>query len=550
MTATSRRNSSDMTSTYISHEGQKQPVVRQDTSSGSGSNLDYVQFLREKERLVCPDGFLDSQRYRSSYEFKQKSKRGPDDVKKKRMLSVIDVSSGNDHQQKDYEKQIKSIEELMWKHKHEARELRQQERFISWNQKLTQRSLCNLETDVSKNKVAEDKKLHDGLSRCTVLQQRHNAEMESMGKARSIHCRNEEEEFKRKDRNVQVMMSKLERKYKLKMTELGLKRDELRRLGWDYQRRMKLKEYDASVIKNELIQLAIELNVEAEKKEELKQASKAERKNHEDQQSKETHKRNEELQQKLCSSSSDLQAAENSKRKLDRERTQQTVRLQVKEKEDSRHKIEVQKRLQNNRTTLKELGNEAERTKASLLKQQLSNSTAEPYSERSKVFSIDEPKRGKDDHEQVENFQKRLIDLQRQQYEDHLKHIQKFVTKEEQQESEIFKKLKEADFSQKNQHHLLMQLEVKWNEMRHQNDRRIARERKDQSQKETELQQSLQKEQAFLAKVATRRNEFHLELKKLREQLRRDQFQLAELDREQERNVRVQERRGNDLYIS
>lgn len=36
--------------------------------------------------------------------------------------------------------------------------------------------------------------------------------------------------------------SKGERKYKLKMAELGLKRDELRRLGLDYQRRMKLKE--------------------------------------------------------------------------------------------------------------------------------------------------------------------------------------------------------------------------------------------------------------------------------------------------------------------
>lgn len=48
----------------------------------------------------------------------------------------------------------------------------------------------------------------------------------------------------------------------------------------------------------------------------------------------------------------------------------------------------------------------------------------QPYSEQSKVFSTDEPKRGKDDDEQVENFQKRSIELQRQQYEDHLKHIQ------------------------------------------------------------------------------------------------------------------------------
>jgi len=75
------------------------------------------------------------------------------------------------------------------------------------------------------------------------------------------------------------------------------------------------------------------------------------------------------------------------------------------------------------------------------------------------------------------------------------------VTKELQQESEIFNKLKEADFSQKSQHHLLKQLEVKWNEVRHQNDRRIAQERKDVSQKETELMRSLQKERAFLAKV-------------------------------------------------
>ena len=35
-------------------------------------------------------------------------------------------------------------------------------------------------TDVSRNKVSEDKKSHDELSRWTVVQQRHNAEMEGV----------------------------------------------------------------------------------------------------------------------------------------------------------------------------------------------------------------------------------------------------------------------------------------------------------------------------------------------------------------------------------
>lgn len=46
MTATSRRNSSDVASVYFSHEAQKLPVVKHEMSSESGSNLDYVQFLR------------------------------------------------------------------------------------------------------------------------------------------------------------------------------------------------------------------------------------------------------------------------------------------------------------------------------------------------------------------------------------------------------------------------------------------------------------------------------------------------------------------------
>ena len=57
----------------------------------------------------------------------------------------------------------------------------------------------------------------------------------------------------------------LERKYRAKMSEIELRRSEVNRLNEEYLQKMKLKESESYKLNKELAELALALNMEAQK---------------------------------------------------------------------------------------------------------------------------------------------------------------------------------------------------------------------------------------------------------------------------------------------
>merc|ERR1711976_640329 len=133
--------------------------------------------------------------------------------------------------QKDYERRIKTIEDHMWQHKQEERELKRVEGDIIKNQRTVRRSLRDYENAITRKRLAEDKKLDQGLEKYTRLQRMHTVRKEELTKQRLEHNVASEQMHKDQARKVQLTTSDLARQYRTKMSEMEVKRIEVGRLN-------------------------------------------------------------------------------------------------------------------------------------------------------------------------------------------------------------------------------------------------------------------------------------------------------------------------------
>ncbi|KAJ8318849.1 hypothetical protein KUTeg_003940 [Tegillarca granosa] len=105
----------------------------------------YAAFLREQDRKVGPEGFLDSGRYTHSYMLKKKDKgRSSYDGSRP---SVVSLSSRIERDKKDYNKKVKVIEYV--------------------------HCIDIVGCALNKKRLAEEKKLNQGLQKYTKLRQEH-----------------------------------------------------------------------------------------------------------------------------------------------------------------------------------------------------------------------------------------------------------------------------------------------------------------------------------------------------------------------------------------
>lgn len=95
-----------------------------------------------------------------------------------------------------------------------------------------------------------------------------------------------------------------------------------------------------------------------------------------------------------------------------------------------------------------------------------------------------------------------------QQHEDHLKHFQKIVQKEEEAEKEIYKVVKESEFMRRKKDNELKKMQEQFNEMKKQNAITIKNAIAKAFAEEQEYQQKILREKAHLDKVMWHHNHF------------------------------------------
>ncbi|GFR77049.1 myosin-11-like, partial [Elysia marginata] len=150
---------------------------KEEEDEGAAASKEYAAFLKAQERKVGPGGFLDSTRF--SYTFalkKEKEKSQPSKPGRPRARTpdnVVLLTARIQKDEKDYEKRIKIIEDHMWQHKQEERELKRTEGDIIKNQRAVRHTLRDYGNAVNKKRIAEEKKLNQSLERFTKMSQDH-----------------------------------------------------------------------------------------------------------------------------------------------------------------------------------------------------------------------------------------------------------------------------------------------------------------------------------------------------------------------------------------
>lgn len=530
------------------------PAPRDDEAKLAAAK-DYAAFLKEQERKVGPDGFLDSNRYSHTYQVKKKDR----DLKTARSEggkpSVVKLSAKIEMDKKEHDRRIKIIEahfqDHMWQHKQEERELKRTEGDIIKNQRSVRQTLRDFENAITKKRMTEEKKLNVGLQKYTVLRRDYVHQKHDLTKSRILANIMFEHGYKDSDRKSAMKKSDLARSYRAKLSEMELKQTEVMRISQDFENKMRQKEEEQYKLKQELAELAIALNMESQKARQQTFDTTKERKKettnriHEDLTAKQT------VDNKLASSDGDTKAAEMNKRKLSADLKVTRHHISIKQRDEQRHLEDTRMRLSDNGNVQRELNEDAFHTGQDLKSKRMQqNIEAHNIRRVTQLKSfMKNKKEDLDKKQQVweARFQKRSAEQARREHEDFLKFFQKMVTKGEDQEQTLYAKVRNSEYARQQQEQNVRRVQLQLQELKRKNAANVTQELASVNLKEQELEQQLIREKAELDKVHAEREESYIRLQKHRQGLRDDKHNLEEHEREHLRLQRIATRSDSNL---
>jgi hypothetical protein len=133
----------------------------------------------------------------------------------------------------------------------------------------------------------------------------------------------------------------------------------------------------------------------------------------------------------------------------------------------------------------------------------------------------------------------RLTELQLRDHEDHLKHFQKVVQKDDELEKDLYKTVKEAEFQKRKKDTELKKLQEEYIELRKSNSIKIKEMMAQALAAEKEYEQKILKEKSLLKKHNAEKEDNYMKLVSHRERAKEDKFLLENHEKEHSRILRV-----------
>ncbi|KAK0047964.1 meiosis-specific nuclear structural protein 1-like isoform X2 [Biomphalaria pfeifferi] len=521
-------------------------ISKEEERNDAEETKEYAAFLKAQERKVGPSGFLDSNRYSYTYSLKKdKHKTTPRSKSRYGTTpeNVVIFSSYMQDNEKDYQKKMRVIEDHMWQHKQEERELKRIEGDIIKNQRLVRHTLRDYENAVNKKKFSEEKKLNHSLERFTLMSREHLHKKEENDKQEFLDSHNETLAYNSQARKLELQLSDLERLYIAKRAAIELKRSEVLRLSQDFEAKLRYKEQEQHRLKQELADLAITLNLEAQKarvhKFEFKKEKEKEKTDHiqEDLSAQNT------LEKNLMNSNNDIKASMMSKNQLDMDLAVTKSHLEIKKRDEQRHLTDTQIQLNNNSNAQIKLNNSAVCAGLDLKAKNIEHKV-DAHNKR-RLFKLRNYVQEKTEKESAENvvleqkFKERQLEAQRYKHEDALKFFSKMVNKGEEKEQSLFSTVRTAEYNRKQQEHSVHRLQNSLAELKRINANKIKEELVERKRNEESSQYRLLKEKSELDKVHALREESYWKLLDHRVRLKEDKLLLQDYEKEHQRLLKI-----------
>ncbi|XP_078658916.1 uncharacterized protein LOC144904151 [Branchiostoma floridae x Branchiostoma belcheri] len=508
------------------------------------SAAEYASFLKEKERKVGPEGFLDSHRYTHTFEVKELSPRVKTSPRRASSVeTVVDLQAKIKKDQKDYEKRMKVVEDHMWQHKQAERELKRVEGDVLKKQRHVKRVIRDLENSIQKKTLEEDKKLNKTLQTQEQLQRDYVHQTEEKTKEHISQSAEYMQQFKDKTRKALLHESDAERQYKAKQAAMELVRTELERMNLEFTQKMQQKEEEQFKLKKELADLAIKLNMDAQKKRQMqfeqgRIGSETTRKRILANREADTT-----LEASLGKSEGGTRRFETGKRLLSAELNTTRSHLQERARDEARRLRDSLNLLEKNADVQRKLQEEAQQADLDLRSKQIDQKLQAHSLRKQQRLNALVRTKAVERHEKLNEWEERYLmrvdDDRRRKHEDKMKHFKRAVGKAQQQEHSMYEKVRQSEYSRTKQEQVVKKMQDQLSKLKKKNSSTIREQMADSLQKEKELEYKLQREKAQLMKTTVDRETMYENIVKLRERLREDKYVMGEEEREHMRLQRI-----------
>ncbi|CAK8692184.1 uncharacterized protein LOC143463287 [Clavelina lepadiformis] len=232
------------------------------------SGIEYAKFLKENERTLGPAGFLDSRKYTHTYNARSMflSSKSPKRLKtEKEPTSVVALTNRIAADQKEFGKKMKVIEDHMWQHKQEERELKRVEGDVLKKKRTVQRTTREFENIMSKKMLEEEKWLNESTQKTEKVRAESVHAKEDRTKQRITKAHSDLQQYKDKMRKNVLVTTMAERQYRRTFTELELRKDQIRKMTEEFENKLKRKENETHNLAKELANLSIQMNMDSMK---------------------------------------------------------------------------------------------------------------------------------------------------------------------------------------------------------------------------------------------------------------------------------------------
>ncbi|CAF0981483.1 unnamed protein product [Didymodactylos carnosus] len=537
--------------------------------------VNYADFLKNHGRFMTKNGYVDSKRrIRSLHRQQEESisssagvgssklpglfetfgkhslSRSADITPRQRLTtdgqSAIAIATNLEQKKKEFDKHMRLIEEQMIKAKQVERETKRQEGDIKKEQRSLHHTLKELAVDSTKKRFDAEKNLSKNLEEKDKIEREFVKKREQQTKQRTERVVDTLQSTKDKDRKNVLACNDLARQYRTKVNELDIKHKELNRLHTDFEQKIQMKEIEENRIKKELGEIALALNMEAQKtKTDLKEFQQL--MNRDKIMAIKTDLNEEQKhEQKMNQTSVHVKNYDLERRRLSGDITLHKSALDLKQREAVRRIVDTKNRLENIYVKQRELNKAASVAEQDRRAIELITKVENVNNRRNQLMSqYLRDKTEKSEEKEVLGSEKAkvsYIDLETKQHEDHLKHFQKIMNKNEEQEHDLYKNVKEAEFSRRKKEQDVKKLQGELVKTKRVHAEKIKGEISKAEKTEKEIKQQLVKEKSRLDKLHAKREDSYLKLLHQREHIRDSKSLLETHEKEHERLLRVQAR--------
>ena len=466
-------------------------------------------------------------------------------------MSVVALTNRIAADQKEFEKRMKVIEDHMWQHKQEERELKRVEGDVVKKKRGVLRTMREFENTMNRKILEEEMKQNESMEKTKKVRSDAAHAKEERTKQRIVKAHADLQQTKDKLRKNSLVVTDAERQYRTKLTELELRKSQIRKLTEEFEGTLKRKENEAHHLAKELADLSIQMNMEAMKGRvadvEFKRQERVQAQRHIN----EDRQHRNDLEKKLSRAEGANRSSENRRRQASAVLTSQKSHLLERSREGDRRVTDNRNLVESNIAAQKKLQESAEAAELDKQRKERQRNVQAHLVRRQVLLRKAQSARQETSQQRTRNWEKTFDQNHRdfvlRRNKDLLRSFTRIVQRDNEMEHQLYQKCRQHEHGRKSLEQSLHKAEEKLVKSRARNTGKIRACVADVDKHEKDLEKKVIKARAEVVGAQNQRITSEWMLLKFRGAAKETEHVQQELMRESKRLQRLGTR--NDTYV-